>query len=77
MMQHNVINVIEVFKTDVATLSDAGNIVELLRQHFPGTRINFDLHDCDKILRLEGKDFSTDKVMMLVHQKGFYCEILE
>ena len=70
-------SVIEVFKTDVSTVSEAGNIVEMLCQHFPGTRINFDLQDCDKILRLEGKDFSTDKVMMLVHQKGFYCEILE
>lgn len=70
-------SVIEVFKTDVATASEAGNIVEMLRQHFPGSRINFDLHDCDKILRLEGKDFSTDKVMMLVHQKGYYCEMLE
>ena len=70
-------NVIEVFKTDVATHSDAGNIIELLRQHFPGSRINFDLQDCDKILRLEGKDFSTDKVVMIVHQNGFYCEILE
>jgi len=70
-------SVIEVFKTDVTTVNEAGSIVEMLRQHFPGIRINFDLQDCDKILRLEGKDFSTDKVMMLVHQKGFYCEILE
>ena len=70
-------NVIEAFKTDVATASETGNIVDMLRQHFPGSRINFDLHDCDKILRLEGKDFSTDKVMMLVHQKGYYCEMLK
>jgi len=76
-MLYNVMNVIEVFKTDVTTLTDAGNIIELLRQHFPDTRINFDLHDCDKILRLEGKDFSADKVRMLVHQRGFYCEVLE
>jgi len=70
-------SVVEVFKTDVTSPGEAGDIVELLRQHFPDTRINFDLQDCDKILRLEGKDFSTDKVITLVHQTGFYCEILE
>jgi len=68
---------IEVFKTDVTTASDANRIVEMLIQHFPGSRINFDLQDCDKILRVEGKDFSTDKIMSLVNNKGFYCEALE
>ena len=68
---------IEVFKTDVTTASDANHIVEMLIQHFPGSRINFDLQDCDKILRVEGKDFSTDKIMTLVNNKGFYCEALE
>lgn len=68
---------IEVFKTDVETSTDACTIVEVLLQHFPGSRINFDLQDCDKILRVEGKDFSTDKVMMLVNKNGFHCEILE
>ncbi len=68
---------IEVFKTNIEQSSDATNIVQMLHQHFPGSRINFDLQDCDKILRVEGKDFSTDKIIMLVHKNGFRCEILE
>lgn len=68
---------IEVFKTNVGTPSDADKIVQLLLQHFPCSRINFDLQDCDKILRMEGKDFSTDKVMLLVNKNGFFCEVLE
>jgi len=51
-------------------------IVQKLLAHFPGSRINFDLQDCDKILRVEGKTFSVDQVMMLVCQNGFHCEIL-
>lgn len=68
---------IEVFKTNVETASDANNIVQVLLQHFPGSRINFDLQDCDKILRVEGKDFSTDKIRLLLTKNGFCCEVLE
>ena len=68
---------IEVFKTDIELASDADGLTQLLLQHFPGSRINFDLQDCDRILRVEGKDFSPDKIMMLVHKNGFHCEILE
>ena len=68
---------IEVFKTNVENTGDASDIVQMLLQHFPASRINFDLQDCDKILRVEGKDFSTDKVLMLLKENGFYCSILE
>lgn len=68
---------IEVFKTNVKEVHDATNIVQLLLQYFPGSRINFDLQDCDKILRVEGKNFSTDKIMLLLKEKGFHCTILE
>lgn len=69
--------IIEVFKTNVETSNDANNIVELLLQHFPGSKINFDLQDCDKILRVEGKDFSSVKIMVLLKENGFHCAILE
>lgn len=68
---------IEVFKTNVEKTNDASNIIDLLLEHFPGSKINFDLQDCDKILRVEGKDFSNDKVMTLLQKSGFHCEILE
>jgi hypothetical protein len=67
---------IEIFKTNVETADDASAIVQKLLVHFPDSRINFDLQDCDKILRVEGKTFSTDQVVMLVSQNGFHCEIL-
>jgi hypothetical protein len=65
MLCEKPVNMIEVFKTNVEEAKDAGTIVQLLLQQFPGSRINFDLQDCDKILRVEGKDFSADKVMVL------------
>ena len=69
-------NMVEVFKTNIESTSDAHNIVEMLIQLFPGSRINFDLHDCDKILRVEGNNFSPDEVMYLLSNKGFNCEVL-
>ena len=51
---------VEIFKTDVEEVSKADMIVEKLLQHFPTYRINFDLHDCDKILRVEAGDTSVD-----------------
>jgi len=68
---------VEVFKTNVEETSEANKLVALLLQHFPGSKINFDLHDCDKILRVEGKDFMTEKLVMLVHENGFTCKVLE
>ena len=68
---------IEVFKTDVEEASHAKNLVALLLQQFPGSRINFDLHDCDRILRIEGESFAVEKVMAVVKENGFTCKILE
>ena len=68
---------VEVFKTNVQEVCNAKDLVALLLQHFPDTKINFDLEDCDKILRVEGENFIIEKVMMLVKENGFICKILE
>lgn len=68
---------IEVFKTNVQERTQAAQLVALLLHHFPGSKINFDLDDCDKVLRVEGENFITGKVMMLVNENGFSCNVLE
>ena len=68
---------IEVFKTNVKESVHAKKIVTILLEHFPGNKINFDLHDRDKILRVEGKSFCTEKIMTLVIENGFSCNVLE
>lgn len=68
---------IEVFKTNVEEVCQAEVLIDLLLCHFPGSKINFDLQDCDKVLRVEGDSFITDQVMSLVEENGFACEILE
>jgi hypothetical protein len=68
---------IEVFKTNVYEFSEAQKVIALLNSHFPGSRINFDLDDCDKVLRVEGNNFITETVMKLVNEKGFVCSVLD
>ena len=68
---------IEVFRTNVKNVSQAKKLVALLLQYFPGNKINFDLSDCDKVLRIEGENFIAAEVIMLVNEKGFTCDILE
>jgi hypothetical protein len=67
---------IEVFKTNVQEAWQAEKIVALLLEHFPGNKINFDMHDCDKVLRVEGKDITTVKIMSIVKEYGFNCSPL-
>ena len=68
---------VEVYKTNVTALTDAREIIAVLKSHFPETRINFDLDDCDKILRVEGPEIPTEMIAELVSQKGFACKALE
>lgn len=68
---------VEVFKTNVEESDQAKKIIDLLLAHFPGNKINFDLQDCDKILRVEGKSFAPEKIMTLVMETGYACKVLE
>jgi len=68
---------LEIFKTNVRKVSEAKKLVILLLDHFPEAKINFDLKDCDNILRVEAKDFVPEKVMLLVKENGFACNVLE
>ena len=68
---------IEVFKTNVQEFSEAQKLVALLLRHFPNSKINFDLDDCDKVLRVECNNLRIEKVMTLVTEKGFLCTVLD
>ncbi len=68
---------IEVFKTSVREHTSAQKIMNVLQKHFPGSKINFDLGDCDKVLRVEGEHVSPESVKILLRSQGFFCEALD
>jgi hypothetical protein len=47
---------VEVFKTDVTNEAEARKVVRFLLDAYPSYEINFDLEDCDHILRVKGCD---------------------
>jgi len=67
---------IEVFKTDVQQPVTASMLAEKLVKLFPGSQVNFDLEDCDRVLRIEGLAICTEKTTQLLKANGYFCEIL-
>lgn len=68
---------IEIFKTNIQNKTQANRIINLLKKVSSEATINFDLTDCDKILRVDGitKSYSQTIVNDL-NILGFTCEIL-
>jgi len=44
---------VEVFKTNVTNNHQAKNLVRVIQDQFKDYKVNFDLEDCDRILRVE------------------------
>ena len=68
---------VEIFKTDVYDVMQAEQIVSLPNQHFPAFMINFDLYDCDKILRVKGESIPVNEIVDIVSSNGFHCSVLD
>jgi hypothetical protein len=68
---------VEVFQTNVEKEFQARIITAFLMQHFPESKVNFDLDDCDRILRIEAQRVCPLKVTDLMKEKGFHCMALE
>lgn len=69
---------IEVFKTDVTCSSHAGVLVDIIHDTFPQYRANFDLQDCDRILRVTSSDgpVHTEALVRLLDSYGYRAEPL-
>lgn len=75
-IKQNQHSMVEVFKTDVGKTKEL-ILLALLGDTFPNCRINFDLEDCDRVLRVEGQDVCCDTIISLLNSQGCYCAILE
>lgn len=68
---------LEIFKTNVQNKKQAKRIINLLEKIFSEAAINFDLTDCDKILRVDGIEKSNTSIIVNdLKNLGFTCEIL-
>ena len=69
---------VEVFKTSIQDLQQAGIVKQLLLVQNPLLEINFDLEDCDKILRIKNIEKAIDisSVLKVLNETGIYVEVL-
>ena len=68
---------IEVFKTNINDEREAAELRNGLLISYPSHRINFDLDDCDKILRIDGEEFQPATIIEFLLARGYDCQILE
>jgi len=68
---------VEVFKTNVDEPDQSDRLIRQLYAHFPDCRINFDLEDCDKVLRVEGIEVCPQTIISIMNKSGFQCLVLE
>ncbi len=69
--------VVEVFKTNVQKESDKNYVIAIIQTQFPDYKINFDLEDCDKILRVEGVEPQYKDIIDYVNCLGYTCVRLD
>ncbi len=69
---------VEVFKTNVQDFDQASMLIEQIQSCFSGYTANFDLEDCDKILRVQSpKDsIQSSTLIGLLKKFGFDAEVL-
>ena len=68
---------VEIFKTNVQNEFDSNYIIAIIKRQYPNYKINFDLEDCDRILRIEGGRFNPKQIIEHLNLQGYICVPLE
>lgn len=69
---------IEIFTTNVTKRSEAEMVLKKIESVFPGYRANFDLEDCDHVLRIDtrGAEICNSAVIELMERLGFRAMVM-
>ncbi|OWW23365.1 hypothetical protein B4Q04_21220 [Zobellia sp. OII3] len=69
--------IVEIFKTNVRNPLLADQIISGLNQLYPNYLINFDLEDCDKVLRIESnKSIDISGIISYGKSNNFQIELI-
>ncbi|MGN6436361.1 MAG: hypothetical protein ACTHMM_07490 [Agriterribacter sp.] len=70
--------IVEVYKTNVEDQQQGNRIIYFLHRNYPWYNANFDLHDTDRILRIESyrQTINNENIINLVKQFGCTAEVL-
>jgi hypothetical protein len=68
---------IYVFKTSVKTKLQVNNLKPQIEKILPKEKWNFDLEDCDKILRIDSEEYIVSELINVLKVHDVNCEELE
>lgn len=68
--------VVEVFKTNVNKVETSEQLIRQVLDRFPQSQVNFDMEDCDRILRVEADMVMPEKIIEILASNGYLCEVL-
>jgi len=64
---------IEIFRTTVESSQEADLIRHELEELFPGSKVNFDLEDCDKIMRVRDGSRYQESIVKYMKNRNLEC----
>lgn len=67
---------VQIFKTDITNKKEAKLLAIILSNQNANYNINFDLDDCDNILRIEHTTIENQQIINCLVQLGYSCEPL-
>lgn len=68
---------VEIFKTDIQSKQVAADLLNSLQLAFPNYKMNVDLEDCDKILRIESNTIDIRAVKVALDEMSIQCLLIE
>ncbi len=69
---------IKIFKTNVSDSKEVHTILQILSLNFPSmAAVNFDLEDCDNILRVDAREVCSEDIVVQLQNLGYQCIELE
>lgn len=71
------LNQVEIFRTEVSCPKTAAQLLQRLHEVFPHDKFNFDLEDCDRILRVDSPHLEIEAIPKHFQSWGYYCEWIE
>ena len=68
---------IEVFRTNVVSDERASQLIGIIEKTFEGYKVNFDLQDCDHVMRIAALGMiDNDPVLHVLKNAGVKAEVL-
>jgi hypothetical protein len=65
-----------VYRTNINNKRQFKTVTRLLSKLFSDLKINIDLEDSEKVLRLEGKDIISSEIINSLGKIGFLCQVM-